>query len=175
MSIRSSALGLALFSLATAAAMAGGRPDHVPFPEGYTASFTNYVTRNRANGKPEIAKIYANETAQQSARAGGPLAPGSVLVMEIYKSALDAAGNPLKDGSGNMQPGELSGTAVMQKRMDWPADYGAADRAGDWGFALYDPMGQPKANELLCASCHLPFANQDFVMTHAMLAGPLPE
>ncbi len=177
MNMRAGALGLVLFGLASAMAMAmaGGRPDLVPFPTGYDASFTSYVTRNRANGKPEIAKIYANETAQKSAMTGGALAPGSVLVMEIYKSAVDAGGNPVQDGKGDFMPGELSGIAVMQKRTDWPADYAAADRAGNWGFALYDSMGQPKANELACAGCHQPFSNQDFVMTHAMLAGKKPE
>ena len=175
MNIGSGALGFALFALASAMAMAGGRPDLVPFPAGYEASFTNYVTRNRANGKPEIAKVYANGTARQSAMNGGPLAPGSVLVMEIYKSAVDAGGNPVRDGKGDFMPGELSGIAVMEKRTAWPADYAAADRAGDWGFALYDSLGQPKANELACAGCHQPFVSQDFVMTHAMLAGKKPE
>ncbi len=171
MSRKFNVLVLASLSLATVMAVAGGRPDQVPFPDGYSTAFKNYITRNRANGKPEVAKIYANETAQQSGKTGGPLGPGSVLVMEIYQSAMDAAGNPIKDSSGNMQPGELSGIAVMQKRNDWPADYAAADRAGEWGFALYDGKGQPKENELVCASCHLPFPQQDFVMTHSLLAG----
>ena len=171
MKMKSGGLALALLGFVSAIAMAGGRPDQVPFPEGYTSEFKNYVTRNRANGKPEIAKIFANETAQQSVMAGGQLAPGSVLVMEIYKSAMDAAGKPVRDGEGNFKPGELSGIAVMQKRTDWPADYAAADRAGDWGFALYDSSGQPKANELACASCHQPFKNQDFVMTYLKLVG----
>ena len=171
MNMKSGALGLALLGLVSAMALAGGRPDQVPFPEGYSTGFKNYVTRNRANGKPEIAKIFANETAQQSVMAGGQLAPGSVLVMEIYKAAMDAAGKPIKDGEGNFKRGELSGIAVMQKRTDWPADYVAADRAGDWGFALYDSRGQPKANELACAGCHQPFKNQDFVLTYLKLVG----
>ena len=168
-----SRMALAALALTAMTVIAGGRPDQVAFPEGYAAGFKNYVTRNRANGKPEIAKIYANETAQQSAKAGSALAPGSILVMEIYKSALDAAGNPIKDGSGNFQLGELSGIAVMQKRTDWPVDYAAAERAGDWGFALYDPMGQPKANELVCASCHQPYPEQDYAMTYATLAAAM--
>jgi len=170
MNMKSVAAGVVLFGLATAVALAGGRPDQVPFPEGYASSFRNYITRNRANGKPEIAKIYANETAERTAGGGGALAPGSMLVMEIYKSAMDAAGKPIKDGEGNFKQGELSGIAVMQKRTDWPADYAAAERAGDWGFALYDAKGQPKANDLPCASCHQPFTNQDFVVTYLKLA-----
>lgn len=175
MNITSIALGLALYSLSTATAIAGGRPDHVAYPQGYVTSFKNYLMANRASGKPEIARVYANDIAQTSARAGSPLAPGSMLVMEIYQSAMDAAGNPIKDSGGNFQPGDLSGIAVMEKRADWPADYATADRAGDWGFALYDPKGQPKANELVCASCHQPYPDQDFVMTYAKLTGQKSE
>jgi hypothetical protein len=168
--MRTGVLALVLFGLASAVAMAGGRPDLVPFPDGYNSSFKNYVTRNRANGKPEIAKVDADETAQQSLSAGGHLGPGSVLVMEIYKAAMDAAGKPVKDENGDFKRGELSGIAVMQKRTDWPANYPAEERAGDWGFALYDAKGQPKANELACATCHQPFPNQDYVVTYLKLA-----
>jgi hypothetical protein len=153
----------------SAAAIAGGRPDQVPFPARYADSFVNYSIANRANGKPELARVFANTTARVGAKSGGPLAPGSVFVMEIWKAALDASGNPVPGEGGTFQPGELSGIAVMEKRADWPADYPAGERAGEWGFALYDKTGQPKTNDLACAGCHQPFAGQDYVITRPKL------
>jgi hypothetical protein len=156
-------------TVAGVAAVAGGRPDQVPFPTGYTEGFLNYSFANRASGKPELAKVFANRIAQEGARAGGTFAPGSVLVMEIHKAELDASGNPVKGSDGTFKSGGIAGIAVMEKRADWPADYPAAERAGDWGFALYDAAGNPKANDLVCASCHQPFAAQDFIVTRAKL------
>ncbi|MBI1731708.1 MAG: cytochrome P460 family protein [Gammaproteobacteria bacterium] len=133
----------------------------------------NYSLANRASGKPELAKIFANSTAQKSAGAGGALAPGSVLVMEIYQALRDEAGNPVIESDGVFKSGELTGIAVMQKRADWPAEYPAQERAGEWGFALYDAKGQPKANDLVCAGCHQPFAEQDFVISRPRLAAAI--
>ncbi|MDX1519907.1 MAG: cytochrome P460 family protein, partial [Gammaproteobacteria bacterium] len=44
------------------------------------------------------------------------------------------------------------------------------DRAGGWGFAIYDPSGNPKENDLECAACHTPLANQEFMFTYSKLA-----
>lgn len=163
------ALATAALALITTLAVAGGRPDQVAFPAEYAATFHNHVVTNRASGKPEIARVFANDVARASAAAGGALAPGSILVMEIHKAVLDGKGQPVAGADGVYQSASLAAIAVMEKRADWPADYAAAERAGDWGFALYGADGKPKENDLVCNACHLPYAEQDFLFTRAQL------
>ena len=150
-------------------AIAGGRMDLIEFPDNYRNDYSRYLTANRANNKPQMVDIYANNTALQSAAEGASLAHGSILVMEVYKAAKDAEGNPIKQDNGVYQRGQMAAIAVMEKR-DWGVEYPADDRAGDWGFAFYDANGQPKTNELDCAACHEPHADQDYLFTLPQLS-----
>lgn len=155
--------------LGTAAVIAGGRMDLIEYPDGYRDSYSHYLTANRANNKPQMVHIYANDTALDSASEGGSLAYGSTLVMEVYKAATDEKGEPVKQGNGVYEPGQLAAVAVMEKR-DWGVEYPAEERAGEWGFAFYDGNGQPKANELDCAGCHKPKADEDYLFTLPQLS-----
>ena len=132
--------------LAVFGVYAGGNNDAVKFPAGYKSDFTLYHTQNRA-GKPQIVDLYANQTAAASTKAE-QLAEGSKIIMEIYKAKQDEAGNPVTLDNGLFEKGKFAAVAVMEKRSDWGADYPAELRAGDWGFALYTPDGQPKENNL---------------------------
>lgn len=144
---------------------AGGDPDYVAFPEGYDTSFTSYVTQNRVNGK-QVARVFANDVAISSYQTGQTAASGSILVMEVYKPKADADGNPVVGQDGVFVIDQLAAVAVMERRDDWDADYPAENRVGNWGFALYNPDGTPKANELQCVVCHTPLAHQDFMFSH---------
>lgn len=157
----------ALFLIAISA-VAGGRNDQVAYPQGYQGSFTHYETLNRSNNK-QIADMYANETAMNSVK-DGVLADGSVIIMEIYKPELDAEGKPVAGSDGLFKKAKFAAVAVMEKRQDWAADYPATERAGDWGFALYDTKGMPKDNDLECQVCHQPLTNTDFMFTFTKLA-----
>ena len=148
-------------------AIAGGRNDQVSYPEGYQNSFSHYETRNRSNNK-QLADMYANDIAINSVKTG-QLATGSVLIMEIYKPELDATGKPIVNKNGLFNKAKHAAVAVMEKRDDWGADYPATERAGGWGFALYDTKGMPKANDLECQTCHQPLTNTDFMFTFAKL------
>ena len=151
--------------LAAAGVYAGGDPEFVAFPEGYDTSFTSYVTQNRVNGK-QVARIFANDVAISSYETGNTAASGSILVMEIYKPEADAEGNPVVGEDGVFVIDQLAAVAVMERRDDWDAAYPAENRVGTWGFALYNPDGTPKANELQCVVCHTPLAHQDFMFSH---------
>ncbi|RME35301.1 MAG: hypothetical protein D6786_02370 [Gammaproteobacteria bacterium] len=161
--------GVAIMSvLVSGSTLAGGDPEFVPFPEGYKDGFSNYATVNRMNGK-QLARLYANDKAVAGVRAGGETAEGAVVVMEIYKIRKDAEGNPVKDAAGLFVPEGLAAIAVMQKSGSWPEGFPAGHRAGDWGFALYTPNGEPKPNELECAGCHIPKKDQDYLFTWSQL------
>lgn len=156
-------------SLLVASAYAGGDPEFVPFPETYRTTDTVYATINRANGK-QVAVLYANEEALESAGKGDQLSPGSRIIMEIYKKKKDAEGNPIKAADGVYEKGDLAAIGVMQKRTCWPEEFSQDKRSEEWGFALYDPQGKPKDNQLDCASCHIPLdSSDDNLFTHDLL------
>ena len=147
---------------------AGGNPDQVKFPEGYTSSYTLYHSMNRA-GKPQVVDLYANKAALDSVGKGDIL-NDAILVMEIYKAQMDEAGNLITDDDGLYAKGDLAAIAVMEKQQ-WGEDYPQAERAGDWGFALYAPDGTAKANDLMCASCHIPLKDQGYLFSYEALTG----
>lgn len=150
--------------LAAVCVYAGGDPDYVAFPEGYDMSFTNYATHNRIQGK-QVARIYANDVAISSYKVGNRAASGSVLVMEVYDPKTDGDDNPVVGQDGIFVIDQLVAIAVMERRDDWDVTYPAENQLGGWGFALYNPDGTPKANELQCVACHAPLVNQDFMFS----------
>jgi hypothetical protein len=149
-------------------AYAGGNPDHVAFPSGYGAIFTKYTTMNRS-GSAAVAKMYANDVAVSSYKKGRTAASGSIMVMEVYKPKKDADGKPIVGSDGINDISKLAAIAVMERRDAWPGNYAAGDRVGTWGFAIYNPDGTPKKNELTCVACHTPLKQQDFLFTHQRL------
>jgi len=155
--------------LISVSAIAGGRNDQVPYPEGYKESFTYYNTQNRANNK-QIADMYANDTAMGSIN-DAELADGSIIIMEIHKPEVDDSGTPIVGDDGLFIKNKFAAVAVMEKRSDWGADYAADERAGAWGFALYDTKGMPKENSLDCATCHQPLTATNFMFTFPKLKG----
>ncbi|MDN5848303.1 MAG: cytochrome P460 family protein [Nitrococcus sp.] len=157
-----------LCALSPLYAYGGGNPDSVKFPEGYDQSFAHYATINRDNQK-QVAKLYANETAVSSYEEGQSADPGSVVVMEIYKPKLDAAGKPIPGSDGIFEIDTLAAIAVMEKKDSWDAAYPENERAGNWGFALYKPDGTALSNELECAQCHSPLKKQDYLFTYQNL------
>ena len=148
-------------------AVAGGNPEFVNLPGNYLSEFSNYDVRNRGNGK-QLAVLYANKTAVESA-ANGVMANGSVIVMEIYKKKLDENGNAVMNSNGLFEKGKFAAIAVMEKRDNWESGFASEQRAGNWGFAIYNTDGSVKDNNLDCASCHIPLENQGYMFSHASL------
>ena len=168
MKIAKYAIGAAC-ALTALLAYAGGSPTYVVFPEGYDKSFTNYTIMNRA-GSAAVAKMYANKVALASYKKGQPAASGSVIVMEVYKPKKDADGKPMVGSDGVNVTDKLAAIAVMERRTTWPGNFMAKDRVGTWGFAIYNPDGTPKKNNLSCVTCHAPLEKQDFLFSHQRLA-----
>ena len=155
-------------AVSAVAAYAGGTPDFVAFPSGYGAIFTKYTTLNRS-ASAAVAKMYANDTAVSSYKKGRTAASGSIIVMEVYKPKKDADGKPIVGKDGINEIAKLAAIAVMERRDAWPANFAASDRVGTWGFAIYNPDGTPKKNDLTCVACHTPLKEQDFLFSQRHL------
>lgn len=146
----------------------GGDPDFVKFPGNYQQIFTKYDTANRAN-QTQVAKFYANEIAVASYKKGEEAAPGSVVIMEIYEPKKDAEGKIVSGTDGIFEIEKLAAVAVMEKKSDWDKAFSQDNRTGDWGFAVYNPDGTPKANDLNCVQCHTPLKTQDYLFSFQKL------
>ncbi len=149
-------------------AYAGGDPEHVKFPEGYEKTFTKSATANRAN-QTQVAKFYANEAAISSYTQGQKSASGAVVIMEIYTPKKDADGKPIVGKDGLFEIESLSAVAVMENKNNWDAAFPKENRTGDWGFAVYNPDGTTKSNDLNCVQCHTPLQAQDYLFTYQKL------
>lgn len=146
----------------------GGDPDFVKFPEGYQQTFTQYDMANRAN-QTQVAKFYANEIAVASYKKGEEAASGSVVIMEIYEPKKDADGKIISGKDGLFEIEKLAAVAVMEKRSDWDKTFSPENRTGEWGFAVYNPDGTAKSNDLNCVQCHTPLKNQDHLFSFQKL------
>lgn len=158
-----------LIAITPLVAYGGGDPEFVKLPEGYE-NFSNYATMNRANQK-QVAKLYANIAAVASHTQDdkSEAASGSIIVMEIYSPKTDADGTPIPGEDGIFEIDTLEAIAVMENRHTWGDTYSAENRTGDWGYALYDPTGMPKENDLDCVQCHTPLKGQDYMFTYQKL------
>lgn len=129
--------------------------DRVGFPEGYQEKFSVFYEFDRTqNGTARV--IYANEAAA-AVQPGQPFPYGSVLVMEVYRTQKDDAGNVLLDENGNFVKDELFGLFVMRKERGFGAKYGE-QRNGEWEYVAYRPDGSTLTapeNTLACAACHV--------------------
>jgi len=129
----------ALSALSAINAYAEGNPEYVKFPTGYETSFANYTTMNR-DGKEQVAKMYANDAAISSYKKGQTAAPGSVVVMEVYKPKKDADGKSIVGSDGIYEIGKLAAVAVMERRDAWEAAYSPDHRLAIGDSPYTNPM-----------------------------------
>jgi hypothetical protein len=153
---------LLLVATIPAAALAGS--ELVSFPTNYKDEFTHYSSRDRDNPE-QIAELYANDVALESAKDGPPLDHGSVLVMEIYKAKLDENGEPVIGEGGRRIKDALAVIAVMEKQPGWGVQYSENIRNGEWEYAFFAPDDHVLVarDYTGCFGCHKPLAEQDFV------------
>jgi hemoglobin len=108
--------------------------DRVGLSEDHRTDYTLFYEFDRPDNK-SARVIYANEAAA-SVKPGEAFPYGSVLVMEVYRTKRDDAGNVLRDAGGRYEREELSGIFVMRKEPGFGKKYGAA-RNGDWEYVAY--------------------------------------
>lgn len=144
---------------------AGGDPEFVKLPNEYKKEYAQYSNTNR-DGKEQLAKIYANDIALSSIKKGDTTAPGSIIVMEIYKIKRDDKNSPSYNEDGIYKADSIAAIAVMEKRDSWDKTFPKDHRLNNWGFAFYNPDGTVKKNDLACVACHTPLKNADFLFSY---------
>jgi plastocyanin len=138
-----------------ATAAADPTVDRVGFPEGYQENFILFYEFDRPDNKTARV-IYANEAAA-SVQPGQPFPYGSILVMDVYRTPKDDAGNVLLDENGRYMRDELAGHFIMRKEPGFGAKYGQL-RNGEWEYVAYRPDGTfqtPPERTNGCAGCHV--------------------
>lgn len=155
---------LILISFIFVNSYAGGDPDFVKLPGEYKSEYEQYSSTNR-DGNEQFAKIYANDDALSSIKEADTTGSGSVIIMEIYKIKKDDKDQPILSEDGTYTEDSLAAIAVMEKRDSWDKAFPKEHRLEGWGFAIYNPDGTAKKNDLACVACHTPLKNDDFLFS----------
>lgn len=144
--------------------------ENITFPADYKTTFTYWMTSERFDNN-QVRYLWANDLAFAAAPGGGPLPAGSQFVMEVYGAKVDADGEPILDADGQLMPDAIKLVAVMEKGEGWGAAYPEDERNGDWEYGFFTPEGMLKADvdTAPCRACHLPYADEDFVINRAEL------
>jgi hypothetical protein len=142
--------------------------DKFTFPADY-ANGVEYLSVDKPNKQVHV--FYASRAAIEAAKAGKPMPEGTVFTGVHYNAKLDADGNPVKGPDGRFIRADLRQYAVMRKEKGWGADYPAEKRNGEWEYRIFTTEHQwnDKVQAGVCLDCHLPKANQDFVMSYENL------
>ena len=166
--VRGAVIGAAAGALAAAAVEAGS--ENITFPSDYKTVFNYWMTSERFDNN-QVRYLWANDLAFEGAAAGGALPDGAQFVMEVYGAKVDADGEPILDADGQMMPDAIKLVAVMEKGAGWGAAYPPEERNGDWEYGFFSPEGVLKADvdTAPCRACHLPYAEDDFVIYRAEL------
>ena len=169
MKTRLAAAIAACFCLAALAQTPG--PNKIPFPEQWDKGVL-YGTVDRHDIK-QYRELWATKPAVDAVKAGKPIPHGTVLTLVQYKARVDDKGNPVKDGKGRFQKGDLVAYTVMQKGAGWGGEFPADIRNGEWEYQVFNHERKvnDKANLKGCYQCHKPHEGQDFVISLAKLAG----
>ena len=135
-------------------------PTSATLPVGFPAGFTEYLRTEATDGQT-VTIVSANAVALRAARAGRPLADGSVIVSATY--ALLAT----KDAQGRRLPGAVRGYAVMEAQAGWGEAVPPLLRNGNWHYALLGADGSPRtgAAHPRCLACHQPLADKSHVFS----------
>ena len=76
---------------------------------------------------------------------------------------------PIVGSDGIYVIDQLAAVAVMERRDTWEESYASDHRLANWGFAIYNPDGTPKSNDLACVECHTPLKSEDHLFSYVEL------
>ena len=168
-----------LLLFVTAAAVSAGAlagPEKIQFPSDYLRGVL-YQTLDRPDSK-QYRELYTQAHVVEAVRKGQPIPHGAVITLVQWSVHQDEKGVPLKDAGGRFIKKDILGHTVMEKRAGWGAEYGPDMRNGEWEYAAFTADGRPNpkanANVKACFTCHLPHAQQDYVISLAKLNNTFP-
>jgi cytochrome c553 len=146
------------------AELAATKKGKLAFPRDFPKGFTLYSSVNK-DDQVTVAKQYINAVGLAAAKAGKPIADGSVLVVVNYAAKLDADKKPIPDKDGNWETDKLKGYEAMEARPGWGKDIPELIRNADWNYALFTPDKAPRTevNQAICLACHIPAKANNFV------------
>lgn len=158
----------AMCGLVASAVFAGA--EKVTFPTDYRTTFTYWMTSERYDNN-QVRYLWANAAAFGAAADSVELPHGSQFAMEVYSAKVDADGEPILNADGQLMPDRMKLVAVMEKGEGWGAAYPEEERNGDWEYAFFTPEGELMADvdTAPCRACHLPYADEDFVINRGEL------
>ena len=162
---------------AVLAANAWAGPEKIKFPSDYLRGVL-YQTVDRTDVK-QYRELYKQADVVDAVRKGKPIPSGAVITLVQWSVEQDANGVPLKGSDGRFIKKDIIAHTVMEKRAGWGADYPFDwPRNGEWEYAAFTADGAPNpkanANNKACFTCHLPHAQQDFVISLAKLNNTFP-
>jgi cytochrome c len=178
--------GLLGVSFLLALMLTGGQvaadPKRVTLPADYDpAKYVLYGVHNRPDNG-QVRYLYANTIAAEGAKKDGELPHGSLLVMEVYKAKVDAAGAPVVGPGGIFEKGDLAFYGLMEKRPGWGNDIPENIRNGDWNYTTYSPekVNRAETKEEPCLTCHKMIGTAgDYILSYdelvAKVRGAVPK
>jgi cytochrome c553 len=142
----------------------------VSFPSDYQTRFTKYLTMNFPDDK-ELRYFYASPAAFKAAGAGAELPDGSMIMIEVCSSKLDAQGNPVAGPDGFFVPDKIVGYVAMERQAGWGAENPEMLRNGDWNYAPFttDKVYRSGFNQAQCLACHKPLSKDNHLFTMQQL------
>ncbi|MGO4740210.1 cytochrome P460 family protein [Bosea sp. 2KB_26] len=136
---------VAIALLACSFPPAFGQTNRATFPKAFDR-YVLYATYDRGFAKEEA---FALPETLALAKAGKPLPPGTQLVLGIWRAR------------------QLAEYFVMEKGVNWGADFPADVRTGDWHFQQFDTTRQVMRTAFAerCQSCHSSQSRDDYLFT----------
>jgi hypothetical protein len=124
---------------------ANAQTNRATFPKDFDR-YVLYATYDRGFNKEEA---FALPETLALAKAGKPLPPGTQLVLGIWRAR------------------QLAEYFVMEKGVNWGADFPVDVRTGDWHFQQFDTTRQIRRTAFAdrCQSCHSSQSRDDYLFT----------
>lgn len=131
--------------LSLVAMQAQAEPNRTTMPD--LEKLVHYTTVTRG----EVTEhIMTTPAAIEAVKNGQPVPPGTHFVLVDYRE------------------GKVFRYFVMEKGLDWGADYAENRRTGDWQFQWFRPdlSINLAENTERCQSCHMSRSDRDFLYTY---------
>jgi cytochrome c553 len=138
---------------------------NLAFPEGYQASYTQYLKINFPETN-QVRHYFVNAPALQAAKDGKSLPDGSTMLAEVWSAKLDADKKPVLGADGFYVADKLLFYTAMGRDAGWGKDIPEMLRNENWNYAVFTTAKQQRpANQAECLACHKPLDKTSYSFT----------